>query len=95
MPKETSINFDSGSNYNYHFITKKLAERFEEQFTCLEETTEKYITFLVPIEKKVTRIGKNEEDITKTIPFSLKLLIAQDLWRAHYHILSKMFGRNF
>ena len=70
MPKETSINFDSGSNYDYHFITKKLAERFEEQFTCLEETTEKYITFLVPIEKKVTRIGKNGEDIIKTIPFS-------------------------
>ena len=70
MPKETSINFDSGSNYNYHFIIKKLAEKFEEQFTFLEETTEKYITFLVPIEKKVTRIGKNGEDIMKTIPFS-------------------------
>ena len=59
MPKETSINFDNGSNYDYHFIKKKPAEKIEEQFTCLEETTEKYITFLVPIEKQVTRIGKN------------------------------------
>ena len=39
---------------------------FEKQFTCLEENIEKYLTFLVPVEKKVTGIDKNGEEITKT-----------------------------
>ena len=30
---------------------------------CLGEKTEKYVTFTVPIEKKVTRIDKNGEAI--------------------------------
>ena len=37
---------------DYHFIIKELAEEFKKQFTCLEENTEKYIAFTVPIEKK-------------------------------------------
>ena len=39
-----------GSNYDYHFIIKELAEEFEEQFNCLGENTEKYINFSVSIE---------------------------------------------
>ena len=53
----------NGSNYDYHFIIKELAEQFKKQFTCLGENTEKYITFRVPIEKDVTRIDKNGEEI--------------------------------
>ena len=53
----------NGSNYDYHFIIKELAEEFKKQFTCLGENTEKYITFRVPIEKDVTRIDKNGEEI--------------------------------
>ena len=34
---------------------------------CLGKNTEKYITFLVQIGKEVEKIGKNEEEITKTI----------------------------
>ena len=49
---------------NYHFITKELVEEFKKQFTCLGE---KYITFIVPIEQKVTRIDKTGEAITKNI----------------------------
>ena len=45
--------FYNGSNYDYHFITKELAEEFEEQLTCLRENTEKYILISVPIEKKL------------------------------------------
>ena len=33
----------------------------------LRKNTEKYITFTVPIEKKITRIYKNGEKITKNI----------------------------
>ena len=40
-------------------------EEFDNEFTCLEENPEKYITFTVPIEKQVTRINKNGKEITK------------------------------
>ena len=63
--------FYNGSNYDYDFIIKDLAEEFKKLFTCLRENTEKYITFTVPIEKEVTRIDKNGEKITKSIFYIL------------------------
>ena len=45
------ISFHNGSNYDYHFVIKELAEEFKRQFTCLGENTEQYITFTVPTEK--------------------------------------------
>ena len=63
--KIISTDFHNGSNYDYHFIIKELAEEFERQFTFLRENTEKYITFTVPIEKVVTRVDKNGEEIQK------------------------------
>ena len=56
VPKRISKAFHNGSSYDYHFITKKLAEEFKKQLTWLGENTEKYITFTVPIENQVTRI---------------------------------------
>ena len=44
--------FQNGSKYDYHFIIKEL-EEFKKQFICLEENTEKYITFTVPIEQRI------------------------------------------
>ena len=58
VPKEIFIVLHNGSNYDYHFIINELAEEFEVQFTYLGENIEKYITFSVPTEKKVTRIEK-------------------------------------
>ena len=58
MPQKIPIAFHNGSNYDYHFIIKQLGEEFKKQFTCLGESTEKYITFTVPIEKEVERIDK-------------------------------------
>ena len=43
-PKKIPIVFDNGSNYDYHFNIKELAEEFKKQFTCFAENTEKYIT---------------------------------------------------
>ena len=37
--KKISIAFHNGSNYDYHFIIKELAEEFKKLFTCLEENT--------------------------------------------------------
>ena len=43
VPKKMHIVFHNGSNYDYHFIIKKLAE-FKKQFTCSGENTQNYIT---------------------------------------------------
>ena len=45
-------------------IIKELAEECERKLNCLGENAEKYLTFSVPIGKKVTRIDKNGEEIT-------------------------------
>ena len=53
---------------------KELAEEFEEQFTCLRENTEKYITISVPIEKEVTRIDQKGKEITKTVSYRFQFI---------------------
>ena len=40
----------------------------------------KYIIFTVSIEKEVTRIDENGEEVKKIHPTYYNLLIAQDLW---------------
>ena len=74
---------------------KELAEESKKQFTCLGENSKKYITFTVLIEKKVTRIDKNGKKIQKIYLTNYNLLIAQDLWQAHYQILLIIFLKEF
>ena len=74
VPKKIPIVFHNGSNYDYHFIIKELAEEFKKWFIYLGENTEKYITFTVPIEKEVTRIDKNGEVIAKNISYILQFI---------------------
>ena len=42
--------------HGYHFMIKELAEEFQEQFECLGENTEKYISFSVPVKKGLDNI---------------------------------------
>ena len=72
VPEKIPIVFHNGSNYDYHFIMKELAEESKKQFTCLGENSKKYITFTVLIEKKVTRIDKNGKKYTKNISYKLQ-----------------------
>ena len=51
--------FHNGSNYEYHFILKELANEFEGQFEFLGENKEKYKTFSVPVKKEITKIDKD------------------------------------
>ena len=52
IKKEIFIAFHNGTNYDYHFVIKLQAEEeIKGQFKCLGENAEKYIAFLVPIEK--------------------------------------------
>ena len=66
-----------------------LSEEFKQQFTCFGENTKKYITLTIRIKREVTRIGKNEAEITKHIYLTYyNLLIAQGLWQVYYEIVS-------
>ena len=58
--------FHNGSTYDYHFIIEKLVKEFNGNFECLGENTEKYITFSVPIKKK---IENKDLEITYKIKF--------------------------
>ena len=67
VPKEIPIVLHNGSTYDYHFIIKELVKEFNGNFECLGENTEKYITFSVPIKKKI----KNKDlEITYKIKFT-------------------------
>ena len=66
VPKEIPVVFHNGSTYDYHFIIKELVKEFGGNFDCLGENTEKYITFSVPLKKKIE--NKNLE-ITYKIKF--------------------------
>ena len=60
-PKEITVIFNNGSNYDDHFIIKELVEEFEEQFTCLQQNTEKYIIFSILIKKKLKKLVKRKK----------------------------------
>ena len=66
MPKNIPVIFHNRSTNDYHFIIKELANEFDGNFECLGENTERYITFSVPIKKKIE--NKNI-DITYRIKF--------------------------
>ena len=66
IPKNIPVIFHNGSTYDYHFIIRELANGFDGNFECLGENTEKYITFSVPIKK---RIENKNIDITYKIKF--------------------------
>ena len=48
--------FHNGSNYDYHFIIKELAEEFNRERICLGENTKN-----TKKKKKAKRIGKSGE----------------------------------
>ena len=66
VPKEIPVVFHNGSTYDYHFMIKELVKESDGNFECLGENTEKYITFSVPLKKKI----KNKDiEITYKIKF--------------------------
>ena len=74
MPNEIPAVFHNGSNYDYHFIIKELANEFEGKFDCLGENTEKYKTFSIPIEKDVTKTDKDGNESVVTISYKIKFI---------------------
>ena len=64
VPKEIPVVFHNSSTYDYVFIIKELVKEFEGNFDCLGENIEEYITFSVPLKKKIE--NKNLEITYKT-----------------------------
>ena len=74
---------------------KELAEEFKKGFTCLVENTEKYITFTVPVEKEVTRINKNGEEVTKNISYISQFIDSARFMASSSSIFSIIFLKEF
>ena len=88
VPKRVPIVFHNGSNFDYHFIIKELAEKIKKQFNCLGENTKKK-------KKKFQELINMGKKLQKIYLTYCNLLIAQDLWEAHYQILSIIFLKEF
>ena len=79
IPKEIPVVFHNRSTYDYHFIIKQLVKEFKDNFDCLGENTEKYITFSLPIKKEL--------DNDKIIIYKLKFI---DSYRFMSALLSSL-----
>ena len=66
--------FHNGSNYDYHFIIKELANGFVGKFEYLGKNTGKYKTFSVPIEKKIIKIDKDGNKSVVATSCKIKLI---------------------
>ena len=80
VPKEILIVFCNGSTYDYHFIIKELVKKCEGNFECLGQNTKKYVTFSVPIKKKI-------ENKDREITYKIKFI---DSYRFMSSLLSKL-----
>ena len=74
MPNKISVLFHNGSNYDYLFIIKKLANEFEGKSECLGENTETYTNFFVPIKKEVIKIDNEGHESVVTLSYKIKLI---------------------
>ena len=71
---EIQVVFCNCSNYDYHFIIKELANKFEGKFEYLGENIEKYKTFSVPTEKEITKTSKHGNESVETISYKIKFI---------------------
>ena len=69
MSNEISVGFHRGLNYDYHFIIKELANKFERQFEYVGENKEKYKTFSVPVKKDFIKMNKDGNKNVETISY--------------------------
>ena len=74
VSNEITVDFHNGSNYDYHFIIKELANEFEGQFNSFGENKEKYKTFSVPIKKEIKKINKDGNKSVANISYKIKLI---------------------
>ena len=84
VPNKIPIVSNNGPNYEYYFVIKELAEEFKNQFTCLGEKNEKYITLTqFQWKKKLEKLIKMEKKLQKIYLTYYNSLIAQGLCQTH------------
>ena len=74
MPKKNSHSFSEWILLWVSFYHKTVSWISFKKFTCIGENTDKYITFTVSIEKEVSRIDKNGEEVTKKMSYILQFI---------------------
>ena len=72
VPNGIPTVFHNGSNYDYDFIMKELANKFKGQFECFEENTDTYKTFSVSIEKEIRKVDKDGNEDSRTVTYKMK-----------------------
>ena len=73
LTKNISIVFNL-SSYDGHFIIKELANQFDGEIECLGENTEKYISFSLKINKKITKKDEDGNKKIVNVPYRLKFI---------------------
>ena len=71
---EIPVVFHNGSNYDYHFIIKELANEFQGQFECHGKNTEKCKTFSIPKEKEDIKIDRERNENFIEISYKMKFI---------------------
>ena len=70
VPNESSVVFHNGSNYDYQFIIKEIANEFEGQFECVGENRD----FFGTNRKKVTKVDKEGNVNITGISYQIKII---------------------
>ena len=80
----------NGTNYDFHLITKELAEEFRTEIQCIPEDKEKYKSFSIPIMYK--------ECNDYTIPYNLRFIDSNKFMMgsldSHVNNLSELYSCN-
>ena len=74
VSNEIPVVFHNGSNYDYDFIIKELANEFEGQFKCLGENKKQCKTYSFPIKKVIKEIDKGGNESVVTISYKIKFI---------------------
>ena len=64
--------FHNGGNYDFNLIITKLAKEFRSQLQCICVNMNKYMSFSIPIRKKVYANTKNIKK--KYVTYNLKFI---------------------
>ena len=101
--KEIPVLFHNGSGYDYHFIIKYLAREFKDNFECLGENTEMYISSTVPFKKVINdkeikyriRISDSDRFMQDSLSNLLDNLSEIKIKEIDYKVLIKRFYNTY
>ena len=101
--KEIPVLFHNGSVYDYNFIIKYLAREFKDNFECLGENTETYISSTVPFKKVIKdkeikyriRISDSDRFMQDSLSNLLDNLSEIKIKEIDYKVLIKRFYNTY